>query len=73
MSGLISQFVPPHPLPLENINLFSTSVTLFLFCRSVHLYPFLIFQEYTVSYAVYLSLSNLTLLSIILSRSMHAD
>ena len=59
MSILISQFIPPSPYPLVAINLFSTSVILFLFCRSVHLYPFFIFHIYAVSYAVCLSLSNL--------------
>ena len=28
-----SQLIPPLPFPLVAINLFSTSVTLFLFCK----------------------------------------
>ena len=36
------QFIPPLPYPLVNISLFSTPVTLLLFCRYVHLQPFVI-------------------------------
>ena len=42
MSVPTSQFIlPPHLFPsLETISLFSTSVTLFLFCKKVNLYFF---------------------------------
>ena len=46
MSIPITQFVPPHPVaPLVTTSLFSTSVTQLLFCKHVHLYPFLKFHR----------------------------
>ena len=39
LSITISQFIPSLFSPLVAVSLFSTSVTLFLFCKQVHLYP----------------------------------
>ena len=64
MSIAISQFItpPPPPLhfpPLVSIRLFSTSVSLFLPCKLVHLYHFSRFYIYALIYDVCFSLSDL--------------
>ena len=66
MSVPISQFIPPPP-PLSchfphlvSIHLFSTSVSLFLPCKPVHLYHFSMwFHIYVLIYAICFSLSDL--------------
>ena len=61
----ISQFIPPpphHPRhfpPLVSIRLFSTSVSLFLPCKPVHLYHFSRFHIYALIYNTCFSLSDL--------------
>ena len=45
MSIPISQFIPTHLYPLVTISLFSASVTVLLFCKLVHLYPFFRFHK----------------------------
>ena len=59
MSIPISQFIPPPPPPpphnfppLVSISLFSTSVSLFLPCKSVHLYHFSRFHIYALMYDI---------------------
>ena len=62
MSIPISQFIPPsHPdfLPLVSIRLFSTSMSLFLPCKLVHLYHFSGFHIYALMYDIWFSLSDL--------------
>ena len=64
MSIPISQFIPPPPPPcgfppLVSICLFSTSVSLFLPCKPVHLYHFSRFHIYALIYDICFSLSNL--------------
>ena len=56
----------PNPSPLMTINLFSKSVTLFLFCKQVHLCHFL---DSTYVTACCLSLPDL--LSVIISRLIY--
>ena len=56
MSIPISQFFPPPLFPLLNISLFSTSVTLFLFCKFVHLYHFF-YSTYKWYHMIYLFFS----------------
>ena len=59
MSIPISQFIP-HPLsPLVSICLFSTSVSLFLPCKPVHLYHFSRFHIYALIYNICFSLCDL--------------
>ena len=58
MSIPISQFIPPPPhrpchfAPLASIRLFSTSVSLFLPCKPVHLYHFSRFHIYALIYHI---------------------
>ena len=66
MSIPISQFIPsprpathPHFPPLVFIHLFSTSVSLFLPCKPVHLYHFSRFHIYVLIYNICFSLSGL--------------
>ena len=65
MSIPISQFIPPppppHPCfpPLVSIRFFSTSVSLFLPCKPVHLYHFSRFHIYVLIYDICFSLSDL--------------
>ena len=63
MSIPISQFIPPPPpppfSPLVSIRLFSTSVSLFLPCKPVHLYHFSRFHIYALIYDICFSLSDL--------------
>ena len=64
MSIPISQFIPtppPSPCfpPLVSIHLFSTSVTLLLPCKPVHLYHFSRFHIYALIYDICFSLSDL--------------
>ena len=62
MSIPISQFItpPPHHFPpLVSIRLFSTSVSLFLPCKPVHLYHFSRFHIYALIYDSCFSLSDL--------------
>ena len=64
MSIPISQFIPPPPSPrhyppLVSIRLFSTSVSLFLPCKPVHLYHFFRFHIYALIYDICFSLSDL--------------
>ena len=63
MSIPISQFIPPPPPPalppLVSIRLFSTSVSLFLPCKLVHLYHFSRFHIYALIYDICFSLSDL--------------
>ena len=64
MSIPISQFItpPPHPhhhfSPLVSIRLFSTSVSLFLPCKPVHLYHFSRFHIHALIYVICFSLSD---------------
>ena len=60
----ISQFIPPPSStpcfpPLVSICLFSTSVSLFLPCKPVHLYHFSRFPIYELIYDICFSLSDL--------------
>ena len=65
MSIPISQFIPPprpptpHFPPLVSICFFSTSVSLFLPCKPVHLDHFSRFQIYALIYNICFSLSDL--------------
>ena len=62
MSIPISQFItppPPHFPPLVSIRLFSTSVSLFLPCKPVHLYHFSRLHIYAIIYGICFSLSDL--------------
>ena len=63
MSISITQFIPPPPpchFPrLVSICLFSTSVSLFLSCRSFHLYHFSRFHIYVLINDIWFSLSDL--------------
>ena len=63
MSIPISQFIPPQPTPhfspLVSIRLISTSVSLFLPCKPVHLYHFSRFHIYALTYDICFSLSDL--------------
>ena len=76
----ISQFIPPPPPPppprhcppLVSIRLFSTSVSLFLPCKPVHLYHFSRFHIYALIYDICFSLSDL-LHSVWVSRSIHVS
>ena len=62
-------FHPPHFPPLVPIGLLSTSVTLFLPCKMVHLYHFSRFHIYEL---IYLFFSFwLTSLCMTVSRSIH--
>ena len=56
----------PH---LLSIRLFSTSVSLFLPCKLVHLYHFFRFHIYVLTYDVCFSLSDLLCMTV--SRSIH--
>ena len=62
MSIPISQFIPPPPFPhfppLVSIHLFSTSVSLFLPCKLVHLYHFSRFHIYVLIYDICFSVSD---------------
>ena len=58
-SGVSFFFYPPHLPPLESIHLFSTSMSLFLPCKLVHLYHFPIFHTYALIYDICFSLSDL--------------
>ena len=49
----------PHFHPLVSISLFSTSVSLFLPCKQVHLYHFSRFHIYALLYYICFSLSDL--------------
>ena len=52
----------PHlPLPTVSTWLFSTSLSLFLPCKYVHLYHFSRFNTYVLIYNVYFSISDFTL------------
>ena len=60
MSIPISQFIPvPRFPPLVYILLFSTSVSLFLPCKLVHLYHYSRFHIYTLIYDICFFLSDL--------------
>ena len=60
MSLPLSQFIPhPHFAPLASICLFSTSVSLFLPCKPVHLYHFSRFHISALIYDICFSLSDL--------------
>ena len=63
MSIPISQFIPPprHFPPLVSIRLFSTSMSLFLPCKPVHLYHFSRLHVYVLIYDICFSLSDLLL------------
>ena len=50
---------PPRFPPLVSIRLFSTSVSLFLPCKPVHLYHFSRFHIYALTYDICFSLSDL--------------
>ena len=50
---------PRHFPPLVSIRLFSTSVSLFLPCKPVHLYHFSTFHIYVLIYDICFSLSDL--------------
>ena len=50
MSAVLFQFIPPSPLPCVSKYPFSTSVSLFLPCKQVHLYHFLRFHIYIYIY-----------------------
>ena len=56
MSILVSQFICPSPCLVVTISLFSTSVTLFLFCRWVHLYFFLLLSTYKQYHMIFVFL-----------------
>ena len=65
MSIPISKFIPAPPppfpcfLPLVSKHLFSTSVSLFLPCKLLHLYHFSRFHIYALIYDICFSLSDL--------------
>ena len=63
MSIPISQVIPPPPCPcvppFVSICLFSTSVSLFLPCKPVHLYHFSRFHRYALIYDICFSFSDL--------------
>ena len=63
MSIPISQFIPPPPPPplsaLVSISLFSTSVSLFIPCKPVHLYHFSRFHIHALIYDICFSISDL--------------
>ena len=62
MSIAISQFIQPPPprfSPLVSIRFFSTSVSLFLPCKPVHLYHFSRFQIHALIYDICFTLSDL--------------
>ena len=65
MSIPISQFIPPPPQPspcfppLVSTCLFSTSVSLFLPCKPVHLYHFFRFHTYALIHDICFSISDL--------------
>ena len=62
MSTPISQFISPphhHFTPLVSIRLFSTSVSLFLPCKPVHLYHFSRLRIYVLLHDIWFSLSDL--------------
>ena len=62
MSIPISQFIPPPLPPLVSIHLFSTSVSLFLPYKPVHLYHYSRFHIYALIYVfVFLLLPYFTL------------
>ena len=48
----ISQFTPPPLPPLVSISLRSTSVSLFLLCKQVHLCHFCRFHVWAISYGI---------------------
>jgi len=54
-----SQFLPSSLPPLVSIHLFSTSVSLFLFCKYDHQYHFSRFHIYALMHNIYFSLSDL--------------
>ena len=54
-----SHHPPPTFPPLVSIHLFSTSVSLFLPCKPVHLYHFSRFYMYVLIYNIWFSLSDL--------------
>ena len=60
----------PFP-PLVSIRLFSTSVSLFLPCKLVHLYHFSRFHIYALIYDICFSLSDLLHSCMTVSRSIH--
>ena len=63
-----SYFAPPTASPLVTASLFSKSVSLFLFCKQVHLYDF---SDPTYKWIIqYLSLSDLPLSTVIPSPSV---
>ena len=71
MSIPISQFIPPPPAcfhPLVSICLFSTSVSLFLPCKLVHMYHFSRFHVYALIYDI--CFLFLTSLCMTVSRSI---
>ena len=62
MSVLLSPLAPPCPYPTVSKSLFSTSASLFVPCRQVHLYHFSKLHIYIYIYALYnnyFSLSDL--------------
>ena len=60
MSIPISEFIPPPFFPaLVSVHLFSTSVSLFLLCKQIHLYHFSRFHIYALIYDTRFSLSDL--------------
>ena len=59
MSVPVSKFIPPSFPPLVPVHLFSTSVSLFLLCRWVHLYHFSEFYMHELIYNTWFSLPDL--------------
>ena len=44
--------LPNYPFPRCNVSSFSKSVSLFLFCKQVHLYPFFLDSTYKGCYTI---------------------
>ena len=61
MSVPVSKFIPPSFPTLVPVHLFSTSVSLFLLCKQVHLYHFSKFYIYELIHNTWFSLSDLLL------------
>ena len=59
--------------PLVSIHLFSTSVSVFLPCKQVHLYHFSRFHVYMLIYNIFVFLFLTTSLFMTVSRSIHVS